>query len=712
MNTVMLTTATLQDYTATQHFNRTKMSLLWNNKSDVIDKGQKALLKVLYDNKNRGTLEGKVTIKYHLTTTKPGELGYGRYYGQKGSLEAIDKDVRGTLCSEYYTDIDIVNCHPVLMVQLGKLFDIEMTGYEYYNNHRDTFIAEICKQFNCFASIVKDVPIRIAYGGAVKYDNEETVDNIQNINTIALWDTMKKDIDKLYKKLIESGLHNELHDYCVKQKRNVKGTFLSYILQTYERKCLEAMVEYFNKNNYTVDVLCYDGCMVRSTDVSDEVLEGAEKAVKNATGFDIKLKIKPLIGISDDELNTGKTDDDDGYSEMKEEWEKDHFYFDPTNTIVKVKNGSMFHYGIEHATEAFNMWLLKGKKEGEDQLFLKKWRTDPNRKIVDTLVYKMPEDCLKNEASLFTGFAYKRITNDVTDQQRKDAVNTFNDILSAICNDEEEVTDYVRKGFAHMLKKPFERTGVIVAFASKIQGSGKDTIMTIIKRVIGDGHTAHYTSTESYWEKHDTRQEGAIFVYLEEACSALNKSKANELKARITSNSITINPKGVKGYNVPNIGRQYMTTNEIEPFKIEEHDRRGMLISPNGRCVSYDWTEIYSKIYTPEYVKAVGEYLESIDIDGWNPRKFPETEIKKEMKELGRSSESEFFSSAEWNESREWYSSADLYDMYRAFCGREGLPYAMNVVSFSKKIAFITDKNYKKREGRGRSREYAHPETA
>jgi hypothetical protein len=38
MNTVMLTTATLQDYTATQHFNRTKMSLLWNNKSDVIDK--------------------------------------------------------------------------------------------------------------------------------------------------------------------------------------------------------------------------------------------------------------------------------------------------------------------------------------------------------------------------------------------------------------------------------------------------------------------------------------------------------------------------------------------------------------------------------------------------------------------------------------------------------------------------------------------------
>lgn len=307
-----LTEAPLNGLTTEQLFSRTNMSLLWTNKGNVIDKSQKALLKVLYDNKARGTLEGKINITYRLSSHKAGEMGYGRYYGQKGSLEAIDKDIRGTLCSEYYTDIDIVNCHPVLMVQLSKRFGIDMPGYSYYNEHRDELIDTLSKQHNCFPSSIKDVPIRIAYGGAIKYENENEISSIQNKPVIVnyknvkidLWTTMQNDIKRLVEKLINSNEYTALYAFCTKQKSsNIKGTFLSYILQTYERKCLEAMVTYFNNEKLSVDVLCYDGCMVRSKTISDDILVGAENAVKEATDFDIKLKTKELIGIDEKELN-------------------------------------------------------------------------------------------------------------------------------------------------------------------------------------------------------------------------------------------------------------------------------------------------------------------------------------------------------------------------------------------------------------------------
>jgi hypothetical protein len=61
-------------------------------------------------------------ISYTLCKSIPGKLGYGRYIGARGSLETLERGIRGSLCSMYYEDIDIVNCHPVLIVQMAKRY--------------------------------------------------------------------------------------------------------------------------------------------------------------------------------------------------------------------------------------------------------------------------------------------------------------------------------------------------------------------------------------------------------------------------------------------------------------------------------------------------------------------------------------------------------------------------------------------------------------
>ena len=44
--------------------------------------------------------------------------GIGRLYSVGGSLQGMHRTVRHTIGRDIYTDIDIVNCHPVILVQL------------------------------------------------------------------------------------------------------------------------------------------------------------------------------------------------------------------------------------------------------------------------------------------------------------------------------------------------------------------------------------------------------------------------------------------------------------------------------------------------------------------------------------------------------------------------------------------------------------------
>jgi hypothetical protein len=229
--------------------------------------------------------------------------------------------------------------------------------------------------------------------------------------------------------------------------------------------------------------------------------------------------------------------------------------------------------------------------------------------------------------------------------------------------------------------------------------------MLIISKIIGPQHTAHYTSTEQYWDKHDTLMEGAIFVYLEEACARQNKEREGQLKSRITSSTLNCNPKGVKGYTVPNVANQYMTTNDAEPFKITEQDRRGFLIKPSSRLKNQDWNRVYDMIKRPGFIRTIGEYLEQISLIGWRPNQFPETQIKAEMKLISKTSEQLFME--QWNSNGKWVLGKDLYDEYKTFCEIQKLPFCHNVISFCKKIAYDSNKTFQSKKGGGGLLKYA-----
>lgn len=666
-------------YEKVQLYDRRMMNLIWLNREKLFDnrdKTQQAFIKALYDGRMKGQSVGKRVITYKLSSSTAGKLGYGRYYGGDGSLETLEQDLRATLCSSLYTDIDIVNCHPVLIVQYAKrYFNLTLPYIQNYVDNRQAFFKKMYDEYDIEESIVKHSIIIILYNGAIKVNHRDSVDFVNNNKIPQDMLEMKKEIKKLYKAIKDTDLHKELHDHIVRLDKNIQGTFMSLIIQTEERKCLEAMIETLEDDqDLQVDVLSYDGCMTRGiNNITDRILTETEEYVSKKTEYNIKLKIKEMIPIKFEE-----EDDSNTYENLKKKWEIDHFYFKRSNTLVEVTQTGINHYALNHAMEAFNNWITS-----DNELFLKKWRNDSTRRIVEHLVYKNREDCLPNEASLFIGFAYTNFPSP-SDDERKEAVDLFRDINSALCNDEMKVTNHVEKIFADMLQNPFRKAGICIIFSSLIQGIGKDTLLGLIKRIIGR-HTAHYIDDTDFWNNHDTKKEGAIMIYLEEACAGSNKAKSDALKARITSDTCSINPKNVGMYDVPNIARYFMSTNHPDPVKMEESDRRFMLINPSQRLKSANWADIHEKLNRPSWMRAIAEYLSQIDLTGWNPRDFPITEMKQDVMDLSVSSEKKFLE--QWVcEEKDGLVGKDLYKLYKDFCIENELHFAQSSISFCKKI--------------------------
>ena len=680
--TVANATIASMTYTTEQIFNRKALGSMRACRNRF-EPGQIKLLDSLSKNKKRGTVDGVATVTYRLANSTPGRLGYGRLFGTLGSLEQFERSIRGSLCAEFYTDIDIVNCHCVLIPQLAKrTLDMDMPFLEQYNGVRAEVLAQVVQIYGITAEDAKEMICSVLYAGKRPEHGPQLLCD------------MYDEIRSFTQALIKSKQHDKLYQYIKSLQKNTYGAFLSWVVQSEERKCLVAMIDYLTAAGLRVDVLAYDGCMTRGTDnVTDDILRGCEEAVYDATNYRVQLKVKEMVSLDDleDAAAAEEKTRDEAYSEMKADWEREHFYFKPTGCIVEMKDGRLCHYKIEHAMEAFNMWQLKNE-DGKPESFLKRWREDGERRIVDRLVYKLPENCAANECTLFGGYAYQRLEGA---KWSDEAVAAFKDILMAVCGDNVQVFEYEMDTMAHMIQKPFEKTGVCTIFVSRAQGTGKDTVMGWKMKVMGN-HIAHYTSDDIFWDKHDTRKEGAVMMYLEEAGMG-NRARENALKARITSDDIEIRPCGVPAYTVPNIARYFMTTNEVNPVKIDETDRRFMITNCSDRLRTNHafWDKVHGNLTNnPDWIYTIGKMLEERDISAFHPRRMPVTAYKEAIQEAAVDSEKAFLQQWVGNET----SGADLFIDYRNFCSARSLPHALNLKSFGTRIIpFISQLCSKKR---------------
>jgi len=247
--------------------------------------------------------------------------------------------VRKVLTHDNYTDIDIVNCHPVLLSQLFKKHNLECPYLEEYIENREEHLETIMRLISdtvdelsdsyekhriikehherLSRSLKRDLAktafLRVMYGGKPSSLGFESSDGkelyIDWIPTDFLLQFYKAFQHNSTTLLSIEEFKSFMQLGEAKSNNNPLGTALSLLAQNEEREVISGVIKAFKQHGYTTGTVIHDGFLVESLEAEDIVLRNAEQAVKFGEQYDIKLT-KKLTHEFDEDLLWGATDDD------------------------------------------------------------------------------------------------------------------------------------------------------------------------------------------------------------------------------------------------------------------------------------------------------------------------------------------------------------------------------------------------------------------
>jgi len=419
------------------------------------------------------------------------------------------------------------------------------------------------------------------------------------------------------------------------------------------------------------------------------------------------------------------------YTVMKAAFEETHFYFVPGNTFVEIDGeGNLRHYELAHAKEYLDIgWAFGGENTFLQRTsFLDLWRRDPSRKIVHRIDFKPSEDPTVYHMPL--RFAYLRVPDAVmsatparaaegwTPDARATAVRgMFQRLIASATDAKPELEAYLLNYLAHMLKQPLDQPGVSLILTGQ-KGVGKDTLLDFLRLfVVGPALSHNYTQTAQFFDKHDTDRKDKIMVKVEDSDSALCKTHAKELRARITARESTVNPKGKAALTFPNYVRYFFTANQAVPVGIQDDNdpERRFVIFPVSNALKGN-TDFFRACYdedgglfTAAAGRIIAEDLLARDITTFNVRIQPKNEYQEALYETERSPEQRFVEEG-WPAGAE-LKSQELFSRYQRFCSDNGFAkWTETSIAFGQKLAyFVLHKKILKRVGAKKQVYYRRP---
>ena len=176
-------------------------------------------------------------------------------------------------------DIDMINCHPVILLNLCQKNEVICNILKNYVENRDI----ILDSFGDNRKSVKEMFLTVLNGGFKdKYSEDSRINN--------------------YLKLLENEVVKIQEYFYSKDKRyfekgfNYMGKNLSRIILDVENQILQVMINYFISKRVNIFTLEYDGLKIYSDDKSKHFsINDLEKIIFEKTGINMKLLFKDII---------------------------------------------------------------------------------------------------------------------------------------------------------------------------------------------------------------------------------------------------------------------------------------------------------------------------------------------------------------------------------------------------------------------------------
>ena len=201
-----------------------------------------------------------------------------RYYAVGTCLSYLKKEIRNSIMPKNIKDIDMVNSHPVILLNLCQKNNISCNILKNYVENRNL----ILNSFGNNRKSVKERFLTILNGGfKEKYSDDNRINN--------------------YLKLLEKEIIEIQKYFYSKDKRyfeksyNHLGKNLSRIILDIENQILQIMINYFVIKRVNIFTLEYDGLKIYSDDKGKHFsINDLEKIIFEKTEINMKLSFKNI----------------------------------------------------------------------------------------------------------------------------------------------------------------------------------------------------------------------------------------------------------------------------------------------------------------------------------------------------------------------------------------------------------------------------------
>jgi hypothetical protein len=242
------------------------------------------------------------------------------------------------------------------------------------------------------------------------------------------------------------------------------------------------------------------------------------------------------------------------------------FVIEHENTIQMVKLNELKIWA-KGKFPKINTIDEEGKNKKKD--FIDLWLDDPNHRTKDEMKFDpmMIED---NKYNMYKGSVYKKAMHNI-----EEANNIFFKLLKHVSND-PVVYEYFKCWISHIVKTPYNKTNVAIILYSMIGGVGKNPITDALCKLFKK-YSGHIENIDDITKNFNTHLTNKLFIYGDEI-NANAKKVSDKLKQVITRPTQNLEKKGIDSIEIDDYSNYIFTTNNENCFKIEEGDRRLLMV--------------------------------------------------------------------------------------------------------------------------------------
>ena len=585
--------------------------------------------------------QGKAVVKY----TRAKDMQSGRVNPVKAQgLFSIRREIRHTLCKGTFVDIDIENCHPVLLLQICQKHEIQCKYLSKYVHKRDKYLTGIMEHYGTTRDEAKKLFIRLMYFGS--FDNwMKDIPSPTNTNELTFLKKFKLELQNIGNLIMNA--NPELMKAILSKKKpdcNIIGSVCSYYLQEYENRILEAVYLYCVENKYIVDsvgVLCADGLMVEEQYFKPSLLEELVEVVDKSLGFKVKFTTKEFnqdyLSLLKPVETASKIDE---YTRIKNCFELTNFkVLNPIMFVTVGENNELLLRSKRDFKDVYQNLVYSKIKEDTDSVttvsFIDSWLVDPSMRTYYKLDFLPMKTAPANIYNTFSGYEAEKKALFPVDIDNSLIIKH----IKNLCNNDDNVFNYVIKYFARKLQRPYELTNTALIFKSN-EGAGKDLFFNYLgNKILGSDYYFNTEKPELLFGKFTSSLENKILIVVNET-SGKDTFQINEnIKCAITADFNTIEHKGLKPYkNTNHIGYIYLTNND-NPVKVPVDDRRFCGIECNNLICNNKiyFDELRSEINSGKFDKAFYNYLMNINTDNYDfTNERPKTNFYNDLQEMNK----------------------------------------------------------------------------